>query len=209
MFGSSVKQSVLELYKIDWKQYWQVFLFKGLVGFTMGIYFSNYVLYLKTVFALSPKYVGYVISFQGVVGSISSYFIGYINSFYTNDNDYTQRNFHVFLLLAISLGGLILSWNVYVYVLWLIPLAIGNAVGRLVTLEMVLNKCDRDHIGTLMGAASSVRSLTGVISPMVAGFIGQYVGVTYVVCASLSVTLFGTILSYHVRNKKIVRQKKE
>ncbi|XP_013200177.2 major facilitator superfamily domain-containing protein 9 [Amyelois transitella] len=198
----SVKQSIVELYKVEWSIYWDVFLFKALVGFAMGVYYSNYQLYLKTTFELSPKYIGYVISFQGTVGSVSSFFIGYINSFYKRDHDYSLRNFHIFALLSLSLMGLILAGNVYFYVLWLVPLALGNAVGRLVTLEMILKRCDGDHRGTLIGASNSVRSLAGVVAPMTAGLIGEYVGIEYVAYASLFAALLGFAMSFVIRSRR-------
>lgn len=193
---SSVRQSVVELFHIDWIKYWDIFMFKALIGFAMGVYYSNYSLFLKTEYELSPKYVGYVISFQGVIGSLSSFFIGYINSFYLHDKDYSIRNMHVFLVTSISLLGLALSFNVLMYAFWLIPLAVGNAIGRLVTLEMVLKRSDGDHRGTLIGASNSVRSLTGVVAPMVSGVIGEYYGVSYVIYASLCSTTLGLVLSY-------------
>ncbi|XP_063824095.1 major facilitator superfamily domain-containing protein 9-like isoform X2 [Ostrinia nubilalis] len=199
--SNSIKQIFIELYKVDWAVYWDIFMFKALIGFAMGVYYSNYSLYCKTQFNLSPKYIGYVISFQGVVGSISSFFMGYINSYYSHDADYSLRNFHVFVLLTISLIGLMLSFSVYIYVIWLIPLAIGNAIGRLVTLEMILKRSHGQHRGTLIGASNSVRSLSGVVAPMVSGFIGQYVGVPYVIYASLCSTSIGFVLSYRYRSK--------
>lgn len=201
--SSSIKQSFVELYNIEWSRFWDVFLLKGLVGFAMGVYYSVYALYLKTQYDLSPKYVGYIISFQGVVGSFSSYFIGFINSFYNHDTDYSQRNFHLFLLMTVSLVGLILSFNVYVFTIWLIPLAVGNAMGRLITLEMVLKRSHGDHRGTLIGASNSVRSLSGVLAPMVAGFIGQFMGVSYVIYASLVATTMGVIMSYQINRKRL------
>ncbi|KAM3967390.1 major facilitator superfamily domain-containing protein 9-like [Aphomia sociella] len=202
-FTHSIKQSVIELYKVDWSEYWDIFLFKALVGFAMGVYYSNYAIYLKTQYQLTPKYVGYVISFQGVIGSISSFFIGYINSFYESDVDYSLRNCHVFVLLSLSLAGLIISFNVLTYVIWLVPLAIGNAIGRLVTLEMILKRSHGDHRGTLIGASSSVRSLSGVVAPMIAGFIGEYFGISYVIYASFLSTVLGLIMSYRHRNKRL------
>lgn len=202
-FFNSIKLSILELYKIDWPVYWDVFMLKALVGFAMGVYYSNYALYLKNKFDLSPKYIGYVISFQGIIGSLSSYFMGFINRFYKQDKDYSLRNLHVFLLLSVSLTGLITSFNVYIYGLWLIPLAMGNAIGRLVTLEMVLKRSHGEHTGTLIGASNSVRSLSGVIAPMVAGFIGQFCGISYVIYASLMSTVVGLATSYHYRNRRV------
>lgn len=196
----SVRQSFIELYHIKWSIYWDVFMFKALISFAMGIYYSNYVSYLQTQYSLTPKYIGYVISFQSIVGSISSFFIGYINSFYIHDKDYSIRNFHIFILLSVALIGLISSYSVWVYSFWLIPLAIGNATGRLVTLEMVLKK-SQGHAGTLIGASNSVRSLTGVVSPMVSGLIGEYIGAQYPIYASLCSITIGVILSYRHRSK--------
>ncbi|KAL4706622.1 hypothetical protein ACJJTC_009034 [Scirpophaga incertulas] len=202
-FYNNIKMSVLELFKIEWTDYWDIFTFKALVGFAMGVYYSNYALYLKTQFELTPKYIGYVISFQGVIGSVSSFFMGSINDLYKHDTDYSLRNLHVFILLTLSLLGIIISHNVYMYVIWLIPLAIGNAVGRLITLEMILRRCHGDHRGTLIGASNSVRSITGVVSPMVAGLIGQYFGVSYVIYASLLSTSVGLAMGYTFRKRRL------
>ncbi|XP_013139116.1 PREDICTED: quinolone resistance protein NorA-like [Papilio polytes] len=197
----SSKQSVVELSKIPWAEYWDVFLLKALISFAMAVYFSNYSLYLKTIYELSPKYIGYVISIQGVISSVSSFFIGYINKFYSYDIDYSVRNLHMFILVGVSLTGMILATNVYMFIVCLLPLAVGSAVGRLVSLEMVLTRCKGKHRGTLIGATNSVTSLSGVVAPMVAGFIGQYFGVAYGLYASLFATLLGVALSYQYKRK--------
>lgn len=204
--GSSLKQSVVELLNIDWSKYGDIFLLKGFIGFAMSVYYSNYSLYLSTIFELSSKQIGYIISFQGIVGSISSYFMGSINSLYCNDDDYITRNFHVFVLICGSVFGLMLSFNVYIYMFWLCPLAIGNAIGRLVTLDMLLKRGHNTHRGTLIGASNSVRSLTGVVAPMVAGYISQYVGLSYVIYASFFSTIIGLIISYRSLQNKIKRK---
>lgn len=201
--GRSLKQSVMDLRNIDWSTYWDIFLLKAFIGFAMSIYYSNYSLYLSSTFELTRKQIGYIISFQGIVGSVSSYFMGFINSLYNNDNNYVIRNFHVFVLICGSFCGLLLSFNFYIYILWLIPLAIGNAIGRLVTLEMLLNRGHNTHRGTLIGASNSVRSLTGVVAPMIAGYISEYVGLSYVIYASFFSTLIGLVISYRSLQNKI------
>lgn len=203
MFYNSLKKSFLALYNIEWSQYGDIFMFKGLIGFAMGVYYSIYASYLKERFDLTPKHIGYIISFQGIIGSLSSYFISLINSFYVSDKDYSKRNFHVFLLLTVALIGVVFSFNVYLYTLWLIPLAVANAVGRLITLEMVLNRSKGAHRGKLIGASNSVRSLSGVASPMVAGMIGEWVGIEYVIFAALLSTSLGVVLSYRHKQKRL------
>ncbi|CAG4915957.1 unnamed protein product [Colias eurytheme] len=158
---SNSKQSVEELAKVEWSQYWDVFMFKALLGFSMGVYYSNYALYLKSQYDLTPKHVGYVISLQ----------------------------------------GLCLSYNIFIYTIWLVPMSIGNAVGRLVTLEMILRKKDQEHKGTLIGASNSIASLSGVLSPMVSGLIGHYMGVKYVIYASLASNVLALVLSYRYKTR--------
>ncbi|XP_045494258.1 major facilitator superfamily domain-containing protein 9-like [Colias croceus] len=198
---SNSKQSVEELAKVQWSQYWDVFMFKALLGFSMGVYYSNYALYLKSQYDLTPKHVGYVISLQGIIGAVSSFSMGYINSFYPTDKDFSARNYHVFLLLSISILGLCLSYNIFIYTIWLVPMSIGNAVGRLVTLEMILRKKDQEHKGTLIGASNSIASLSGVLSPMVSGLIGHYMGVKYVIYASLASNVLALVLSYRYKTR--------
>lgn len=176
-------------------------MFQALNSFAMGVYYSNYALYLKTQYGLTPKHIGYVVSIQGVIGAISSFMMGYINSFYTQDKDYSVRNYHVFVLLCFSLLGICLSVNVFMYSILLIPLAIANAVGRLVTLEMILKRSHGDHRGTLIGASNSVRSVSGVVAPLLAGFIGEFFGIEYVLYASFFATFVGLIMSYQYKTK--------
>lgn len=201
--GSGLKQSVMELLNIRWSKYWDIFMLKVFIGFAMSVYYSNYSLYLSTTFELTRKQIGYIISFQGIIGSISSYFMGSINSLYANDYNYLTRNFHVFVLICGSFFGLLLSYNVYFYIFWLSPLAIGNAIGRLVTLEMLLKRCHNTHRGTLIGASNSVRSLTGVVAPMVAGYISHYIGLSYVIYTSCLSTLIGLVVSYRSLQNKV------
>ncbi|XP_039749840.1 major facilitator superfamily domain-containing protein 9-like isoform X2 [Pararge aegeria] len=200
---SCSKQSFVLLSKVEWSKYWIVFTFQALNSFAMGVYYSNYGLYLKTQYGLTPKHIGYVVSLQGVIGAISSFMMGYINSFYTSDKDYSIRNYHVFVLLCTSLLGICLSVNVFMYTVLLIPLAIANAVGRLVTLEMILKRSHGDHRGTLIGASNSVRSLSGVVAPLSAGFIGEFFGVGYVLYASFAAVFIGFMLSYQFKSKRI------
>lgn len=194
-----VKQSFVELSKVKWSKYWTIFMFQATSSFAMGVYYSSYALYLKTQFGLTPKHIGYVVSVQGVIGTVSSFLIGYINSFYSHDNNYSIRNYHVFVLTTLSLLGICLSFNIIMYAILLIPLSIGNAVGRLVTLEMIVKSSHEDHRGTLIGASNSVRSLSGVVAPMLAGLVGEYCGIEYVLYPSFLSTLVGLIMSYQYK----------
>ncbi|KAI5646525.1 major facilitator superfamily domain-containing protein [Phthorimaea operculella] len=103
---NSLKQSVIELCNIDWSIYWDLFLLKALIGFAMGMYYSNYSAYLKNVHELSPKYVG-VRSLAGVIapmatGVISQYagvkypiYVSLFTTFLGLSMSYYTRNYEV------------------------------------------------------------------------------------------------------------------
>lgn len=197
----------MELLTIDWSKFWDIFMLKAFIGFAMSVYYSNYSLFLNNTYDLTRKQIGYIISFQGVIGSISSYFMGSVNSLYRKDDDYSVRHFHVFVLTCGSFLGLLMSSSIYFYLFWLIPLAVGNAMGRLVSLDMLLKRGGNTHRGTLIGASNSVRSLTGVVAPMVAGYISQYAGLSNVIYASFLSTLLGLVISYHsLKNKNQIKE---
>ncbi|XP_069358151.1 major facilitator superfamily domain-containing protein 9-like isoform X2 [Maniola hyperantus] len=199
---SCSKQSFVHLSKVEWSKYWAIFMFQAINNFAMAVYVSNYTLHLKTQYGLSPKHIGYVVSIQGVIGAISSFMMGYINSFYSHDEDYIIRNNHIFILKSASLLGMCLSTNIVMYTALLIPLAIGNAVGRLVALDMLLKRSHAYHRGTLIGASNSVRSLAGIVAPLVAGLVGEFFGVASVIYASFFSTFIGLIMSFYYKNKK-------
>lgn len=165
----------------------------------MGMYFTNFGLFLKTIHTVSPKNLGYIISLQGVTGSLCTYFIGHINKLYQNDKDYSERNYHVFIIVATTLFFLALAPNVYIYTALLMPLAIASSVGRIVSLEMVTSRTTDDHRGTVIGASNSIRSLSGVVIPLVAGIVNQYFGVVYAFYCAASFAAVGVAVSRRIR----------
>lgn len=212
LISSSWAKSIKELNDIDWYTYWDIFLLKGLVGFSMSIFFSNYSPLLKTHYNLSPKWIGYTISFQGVVGSCCSFFIDYLNNkFYKNDKNYTQRNLHCFSALTCTFAVMIICNQWYLFVLLLIPIATANAILRLITLEMIVRKSSEKHRGSLIGAANSVRSISGIIGPFVAGSLADLVGVRNVLIVSLVSASLGSVIArnYRKSDKYITIDKKK
>lgn len=203
-----IKDSFNEFYKVDWPVYGDIFLFKLLITLSMGMYFTNFGLFLKTIHTVSPKNLGYIISLQGVTGSICTYFIGHVNKLYQSDKDYTERNYHIFVIVATSLFSIALAPNVYIFTALLIPLAIASSVGRIVSLEMVMSRTNGDHRGTVIGASNSVRSLSGIVIPLVAGVINQYTGVVYTFYCAASFAAIGVVVSRRIRLRSLEAKEK-
>lgn len=203
----SLQESIDDLKKVDWTVYWDVFLYKLIITLCMGMYFSSFAVFLKTKHHVSPKTLGYMIAYQGGIGSLCTYFIDYINGFYKNDTGATKRNLHIFIAVTVSFLGMGLAPSLIFYIIFVTPLAVSGAVGRVSNLEMIMNKGHDEHRGSVIGAASSVRSLSGVVTPLLAGIISEFLGVTYVIFFAALFATSGVVISYRIRNNNLTIEK--
>nr|XP_021200550.2 major facilitator superfamily domain-containing protein 9-like [Helicoverpa armigera] len=197
------KKTINKFYSIDWVTYWDIFVFKLVLSASVGLYYSNFRLFLMTEHGLSHVYLGYIVAAEGVVSSIINNSVAYINKFYVHDKDYSQRILHIFFLIVFSLVGLALVPNVYLFVVLLIPKAVSFSLARIVSLEVVATRGGPDSRGTLIGAFSSVRSIAGIVTPLISGVINHYLGVTYAFLTAALFATIGLVLSYRVRLKSI------
>ncbi|CAH0407258.1 unnamed protein product [Chilo suppressalis] len=195
----SIQESVDDLKKVDWAKYWDVFLFKLIIGLCMGMYFSSFAVFLKTEHGVTPKYIGYIVAFKGAVTALCSYFIEHINRLYRNDTHAIQRTFHIFIASTVAFLGMGLAGTLSLYILFVIPLAISNAVSRVTNLEMIVKRGNDEHRGSVIGAAASVRSLSGVVTPLLSGVISEYIGVPYVLFSAALFAAIGVVVSYKIR----------
>ncbi|XP_075971467.1 major facilitator superfamily domain-containing protein 9-like [Anticarsia gemmatalis] len=203
---NTLKESVNEFYKVDWTIFWDLFLFKILMSLTMGLYFSNFALFLMNEHGITPKSVGYIVAFQGITGSLCNFLISYINKLYEDDTDYTKRCLHLFVTMVFTLTGLALVPKLYLYIALLVPKAICGSVGRVITLEMITSRSNPGQRGAIMGVANSVKSMTGVITPIISGLIAQYLGIKYAYYAAALINMVGVVVAY--RQRSIALQKK-
>ena len=88
------------------------------------------------------------------------------------------------------------------FTLLLVPLAIGNAILRLIGIEIIVQKSPENQRGSLIGASNSVRSISGIIGPIVAGVLGDVIGVQYVLIVSFISASIGTIVSLLMKREK-------
>ncbi|CAB3239104.1 unnamed protein product [Arctia plantaginis] len=205
--GNTLKESVNEFYKVDWPIFWDVFVYKMLMALTMGLYFSNFALFLKTEHDVSPKSIGYMVAFQGVIGASSNLLIRHINKLYKVDTDYSKRIFHIFLIITLSLVGLASVPEAYMYIVFIVPKSVCLSIARVVLLEMTTSRGNPDQKGAIMGVSNSVKSLTGVITPIISGVVTQYLGIRYAFYVAACFNGIGTVLSYC--NLKKPKTKKE
>lgn len=166
-------KTVKELKDIDWKVHWDSFLFRFLFCLAITCYFSNQSLYLREIYKLSQKHIGYIISFFSTIGMFSAFFLDQINRFYKDDHTCFTRLFHFSLLLTSCFICIAISPNLSVLLLLMVPFSIASTALRVVSMELMLKKSDELHRGSLAGASNSVMSLARFLTPFLTGVISD------------------------------------
>nr|XP_021200595.2 major facilitator superfamily domain-containing protein 9-like [Helicoverpa armigera] len=197
------KQSLHNIFSIDWNKYWDIYLFKLILSTSIGLYYMNFTSFLETNHELSSDYIGYIGTFQGIIATIILETVFYSNKVYRNDTDYSQRIFHVFLVIVLSFVGLALVDNVYLYVALVVPKAMYFSLGRMVTLNVLWSRSDDTNRGVLIGLLYNVGLISSVITPLISGFINHYLGVTYVFYTGAMLASVGLVLSYQARSRSL------
>ncbi|KAG5877556.1 hypothetical protein JTB14_023329 [Gonioctena quinquepunctata] len=202
------KKTVKELVDIDWKEHWDTFLLKFLMGLTMTCYFTNQSIYLKETYQMSQKHIGYMISFFSTVGMISGFILNKINSLYKPDSLFT-RLCHSFFILTISFFGIYLSPNFYIFLFLLIPLAFSATALRVGSMELMFEKSEKLHKGSLSGASNSIMSVARFLTPVITGFTSDIFNEQSVMLIAAFPSSLGFLVSVFMKKKygKIVKNK--
>lgn len=188
-------KAVRELFEMDWKEYWDVFILRFLYSFCITIYFSNQSLFISEQYQLSQKYIGYIISFFSLIGGLSSIAIGHIKvKFYNKHNESLTLLLHLFLTMTLCFFGIHLSPNLGFLLLLIMPFAFSSAALRVLTMELILNRSHTNDKGSLAGVANSVMSIGRFISPLISGIIADWCGESKVMLFAFVPSLLATFL---------------
>uniref|UniRef100_A0A2A4J523 Major facilitator superfamily (MFS) profile domain-containing protein n=1 Tax=Heliothis virescens TaxID=7102 RepID=A0A2A4J523_HELVI len=197
------KQSINNIYSIDWNKYWDIFLFKLILSTSIGLYYSNFSSFLETHHETSAGYHGYIGTCQGIISTIILETVSYSNKVYRNDTDYSQRIFHVFLVIVLSFVGLALVPNIYLYAALVVPKAMYFSLGRMVTLNVLWSRSEESNRGALIGLLHNVGALSSVVTPLISGVINHYLGVSFVFYTGAILASVGLVLSYQARSRSL------
>lgn len=181
-------------YEVDWKNVWDIFLVRFLFSFSVLIYRSDFAATLSYKYEASAKITGYMISYAGVVGTISGFFVGRIASKY---NDDTKLLLHTGIVQMLTMCAMTFAPSVPVLALLMTPLSISNAVARVCAINLTLARGSDTQKGVLMGLGASVLSLSRMVSPAIGGLSqeisasGPSIVATVVSAAGILVLLLG------------------
>lgn len=151
---------------INWHDLWDLYCIKFLLGATVIIFRSNFSLILKQRFETSPVVTGYIISMNGVVSALVGFLAGNISSYYHSN---AKLVLHLAILLVITMIGLSLSFSIWMFNLFLIPLCFVSTITRVAATSLTLERGKKEEVGILMGFQQSCMSIARMIAPLVAG----------------------------------------
>nr|CAD7602195.1 unnamed protein product [Timema genevievae] len=163
-------RAVTELANVDWAHYWDVFALKFLLGLAMANFFMQYGLAIQEKFEVSPKWVGYTISFQGTISAASSFSSSWLERLYgASDGSRARQMFHSFAVLTISFFLIDYAPSLGMFVIGLLPMSASTSLLRLSTNDMVIRRTPPDKRGSLVGSGNSISSVARLIAPIFSG----------------------------------------
>ncbi|KAK7068977.1 transporter activity protein [Halocaridina rubra] len=151
---------------IDWQVFGDIFLIRFFLSFSSLVYRSNFSLLIDQNFGVSPKIIGYLISFQGIISALAGFCTGRVSKFY---RDSQKELFHSSVLLSLSLLGLTVAPSLSVLLLCLIPLCLSTAVIRVSSSAITIGRCHPSKVGAVTGFGQSIASIARMVTPLIAG----------------------------------------
>lgn len=164
--SSQARQSRSFIHDIEWSIFWDVFLIRFFLSFSSLVYRSNFSLLIKENFGASPKVIGYLISFQGIISATAGFLTGRVSRFYKNSS---QELFHSSILLCFALFGLTVAPSLPILVMCLVPLCTSTAVIRVSSTAVTIGRCKPSQVGSITGFGQSIASVARMVTPLVAG----------------------------------------
>ncbi|XP_022825641.1 major facilitator superfamily domain-containing protein 9-like [Spodoptera litura] len=202
---TTYKHTCNTLYNVNWLSLWDILLFKLLMSISTGLYYNNFRIYLKTEYDISNVSIVCILLFEAIIASIVNNSVAFINKLYINDRDYSQRVFHTFLGIVLTLVALGMVSSFPLYVLLLVPKAVSFALARIVTLAVVMSRSSPSNRGTLIGALYSASSIAYIVTPIIGGLIIQYLGISYMYFVASLFAATGLVISQ--MRTRFVKQK--
>lgn len=194
-FFQKIVEVFRELYIIEWRTFWPLFTIKFLFALTGIIFFQNLGLILTELFKISPRHMGYTISFYGFVACISNLSVSHIKRIFLFNKTPLKSLTFTFCVMAITLYMLYIIDSYSIFVAGLIPLASSHALSRILMTEMILESSEESFRGSMMGASSSLAAIARILAPTVGGLIMGLGGISAPLLLSAVISAFAAILT--------------
>ena len=132
---------------------------------------TNFSIFVTEKFGADNKTLGYIMSLNAIVETLSLANVGHIAAFYTSSNTWLK---HALLLLSASLMFISFAPTVTFVIVGLIPVSIATANLRVCLTNLSLSRATEDDKGALIGLSYSVSSFSRTISPTLVGAMQEF-----------------------------------
>lgn len=193
---------ITHLKSVNWSKHQKLLILKLILVFTLSFYFSNYSLLLQEKYGMTPKSIGYIISFQSIIGSGTSLLSGQIQHLY--EWQYPPQHasavqiVHCFTAMAAGLIGIGYVESTVGLLLWLIPLASGAALVRTLLIELLVQKASPQERGSLLGASHSFSAMSRLCTPLISGIATDLYGTSAVSLLSQIMAAVGAFSAHYL-----------
>lgn len=192
---------ITHLKSMNWGKHKKVLFLKFIFVFTMSFYYNNYSVFLQEKYGMTSKYVGYIIAFQSLVGSATSLLSSQIQHlyewWYPPQRASAVQIVHSFTAVAAALIGVSFTNTSMGLLLWLIPLASGAALLRILMVELLVQLSLPQERGSLLGVAHSFSALSRLCTPIIAGVASDIYGTQAVSFLSQVIAASGAFLAHY------------
>ena len=117
-------------------------------------------------FEASAKITGYIISYSGLVSTISGFFVGRVAGYYSNDSKLLLHSAILQLIAIVLMAFVPALWMMAVLIT---PFSMANAVSRVCSINLTIERGHGHETGTLLGLGASVLSVARMLSPTLGG----------------------------------------
>ncbi|XP_035686485.1 major facilitator superfamily domain-containing protein 9-like [Branchiostoma floridae] len=202
-FFSSLKKALFS-------DMWDLFLVKFLLTFSVLVYRTNFGLVLEQRFNITPKEIGYLISYSGIVGTVSGFGVGRVANFYRDDS---KVMIHFTVLLAAAILGMTFTPYLWLFLVCQTVMSFCNANLRVASTNITIERGRNKDTGVLMGLNQSVISMGRIGAPLLGGLAQEVhlmgAGVVGAVFAILACTIMVAIPPERSDSQTIGKEKKE
>lgn len=199
--------SFTKLTKINWKLLWDVFSMKFLLELAFMQFYSTIGFVLIEVFELDQIHMGYVMSYYGSLFVITNLTIAKVNKFLPENR--AKKIFVTFKILTITFFCFFMTSNIYIYILFFLPLAYTKSIFDASFLEMLTDRIPKNEKGITMGSYDSIMSLANLITPLFMGIITQYYNINVARMICIIPATAATLLSFYFFKKPLIKVNKD
>ncbi|KAK4303930.1 hypothetical protein Pmani_024104 [Petrolisthes manimaculis] len=194
----SLRNVVQIMREMDWKLFGDIFLVDFFLTFGTFCYRSSFVLLIDQMFGANPRTIGYIISFQGIIGAVAGLLTGRISKYY---NDPQFELYHCSVVQALVFFALTFAPNIASVILLLIPLSISGTIIHTSTSNILIQRSHPSKVGSVTGFGQSIQAMAGMTTPLLSSLAQEVSVYGPGMMASLS-AVTGAVLAGFIAHKK-------